>query len=1291
MSRHHGLSSDKEVVEARVHLIAQPSDEKELFDPSVHITSIAPSLDDRSGRPPSADDKQVLDTSKQLRETLWTPLFLRRPTTFAFVACALIILAVAEVLNARSNKDNGLVWAKPNLHYLWTFGPTAVLTILAALWNQVDYQVRRNAPFVKMSQAKLLAHESVLLDYLSPWDPQALVTGINRKDWQVSLSVLASLSLRLLIVLSTGLFALRYPSVRGSTALLQADRFDFARTARNPSDPGKLTSDGLSPAIFNVTYNDGTDSHYAAQSFRLAAGTIGTNATLTANVDVVSADLICEQADWTYTNRSFQYVGTLNDAPVDVDIWTDTYALSEYRMKLTTPASIPFDDWDMSKVPIVSSNAGPGWLTDHAFVNATCENKKSNSNQPCYLIALVLSDFYNETVPSNLGGGQGFKQTSTVTEQLTRDPNLPQATNSVLIGRQVFQTPDSGGQWFTGDNVYIRQMTAFLCQPKVTYARAEVSTAAGQSSTTGGINITRILEEIPTTSVGLSAWEYAEKVRTAALSDGLLTTSFRLTNFFALMDLVARRGSYQDYMDPAILSNTARDVFRRISAQYAKQELTEPAETTIEGQMIDVGPRLTVEALTLRLMDGFLIVFALCALGICLFFVFPGLPRDFSSIGSLALLLSRSPDLARICSGLGSVRLKHLGTWMHGYRFSTSFTRDTTSRIYQIKAELDPSVPEQDSPPLAQQELKWWRPAMFGRPLRVLTVLVPLILVACLEYGHRYSDRHTGYGIVPQGGYLKYAWTFAPAIVMVATASTFSVLDFSTRTFQPYHALSGARKASAKDLVETPFGYFAAFSLGRSLLRRQWALSATSLAICIAPFLTIVVSGLLQAENIGIGQGRAATIHQTFLPDNINNYDNNVDSSQGIVPMIVYENVSYPALTFNNLVFPNFTLETNASTPQTSRFEVNIPAAAMESECKVIEPKILSWTTRPPTQGLNSTEWTVDGRIDLSSYGSCSQVNRTSGQNTTTTTLPFNVQESLSSYVSKPAAESTFGSRVTANFANTTCNGQRVGYLYALMRLKASTIQDVVIINCKPRIDIVSANATGRSSDYQISDATILDDPSSPRRTFTTHYSQFNSAKLPCPGNPPFQTSLGCATQALLAYAGLNEAALFQPTNATALATAFTNLLNIIYAMRFTYWQRASTEQPPSRGVFFPATTRLQASILDQTEYRVVQSLISTRILQALLGTMSLCALIAWAGTRSKKVLTKNPQSIAAVASLLVDADMLRDIPPGAEFMDDKELKRNGVFEGGFYSIGWWGDDRGRRFGIDVGQAEKPT
>ncbi|KAF4553977.1 Hypothetical protein D9617_5g068520 [Elsinoe fawcettii] len=1270
-------STEKEVADARVRSWERSRrDDKEAVDSSIYFLSGPPSSTGRSERSPArSEDAPEPVQEKPAKHGLWVPFFLRRPVLFAFVAFALAILTAAEVLNARSTRDNGLAAAKPSLHYLWTFGPTAVLTILAAFWNQVDYQIRRNAPFVRMTRAKLPAQESVLLDYLSPWDPQALLSGMNKKDWQVTLSVLGSLTIRLLIVLSTGLFSLRYPSVAVPASVLTRDAFDLTRnTIANTTERGQITSNALVPPIFNLTYSEGTNARYATQSFGLLDSDLQANTTLEGDVNVFSGDLECERAEWDYSNRSQRYTNSFGGSMVDLDFWSDNYAINGLNFSSAGLAG-PEDDWDMSKKPLVDSETGVGWIASYGLASVTCVVSRTGSTQPCYLVAFGYSNLVDTSVP------EGNSIPAPTITNKAQNPTLPTATSS-LGRRQVMNTP--GGQSTTPFMVTIKNMTALLCRPKLSYARAQVSCQAGQSSTAGGVNVTRILEEVPLPA-SLDAWEFAEQVRIAAKSNLPILSSLTIssTEFFGLTDLIARRASYYEYLDPAILTSATRETFQRLVAQYAKQQLTTPQETKAQGRTFNTGPRLVVETLTLRLMDIFLVVFALCALFLCLFFGFPGLPRDFSSVGAVALLLSQSPDLARLCSGLGSARLKDMVAWMRGYRFYCSRDSQDPQRSYQIKAELDPSIPVPDYAQLPKRTLKWWRPAMFNTPWRIPTVLLPLILVAALEAGLRYSTNHTGYGLVPKDGYMKYAWTFGPAVVMVAIAATFGVLDFATRTFQVYHSLSAARGSAAQDLVETPFGYFAFVSLIRSISRRQWALSTTSLAICLSPLLTVVVSGLLQAESVGIQVLGDANIADTFVTKSTARFDWNQDESNAVLGMRLYANVSFPQYTYNNMVFPNFTLVANSSMPQPTRFNVTVPAAMISSNCAVLDPSTYSWGSS--SEGDNSTTQSILGRVKMPN--DCIVQNKTTRRNDTITMLDFQID-----YIPKSAGPA-YGIEVEVD-NSTTCGGEPYGYLYGLVRNRASTVQAVNMIRCKPSINIVTVNASVRALDSHISNAEVITDGAPAERFFTNDYSIFRSAQYPCRDKIALWAEpTNCAPDVLTQSPifNLTESDVFSLAESTRVSKAYTKLMDMTFAQRFSYYFRAPLQSSPSSAVFLPTTTKLKVSILDQAEYRVVQSRISTRILQSLLGVMALCAVIAWSCTRSNKVLTKNPQSIAAVASLLVDSSMVKDIPVGAESMSNDELKANGVFEGRTFSIGWWGQGNARRFGIDEGVAEKPV
>jgi hypothetical protein len=116
-----------------------------------------------------------------------------------------------------------------------------------------------------------------------------------------------------------------------------------------------------------------------------------------------------------------------------------------------------------------------------------------------------------------------------------------------------------------------------------------------------------------------------------------------------------------------------------------------------------------------------------------------------------------------------------------------------------------------------------------------------------------------------------------------------------------------------------------------------------------------------------------------------------------------------------------------------------------------------------------------------------------------------------------------------------------------------------------------------------------------------------------------------------------------------------------------------------------PAT--VTARLVDAGRQRLVQSEISTRILEGVIAVMLVCVLVVFATSgRADRLVPKCPCSIAALASLLAGSRMLDAIPDGAEWWSEKEAKEQRFFdwEDG-YGIGLWanGVDMPDRFGID--------
>jgi hypothetical protein len=137
-----------------------------------------------------------------------------------------------------------------------------------------------------------------------------------------------------------------------------------------------------------------------------------------------------------------------------------------------------------------------------------------------------------------------------------------------------------------------------------------------------------------------------------------------------------------------------------------------------------------------------------------------------------------------------------------------------------------------------------------------------------------------------------------------------------------------------------------------------------------------------------------------------------------------------------------------------------------------------------------------------------------------------------------------------------------------------------------------------------------------------------------------------------------------------------------------SYGHSTTPSNHPSNATITTDLPTYSATIISSNRTRLVQSAVSTRIVQVLLGIMAFCAIIAFFNQDTHHVLPKNPCSIAAVASLLAGSEMLNEskFPPGAEFRDDRFLQDH-VFDGWLFSMGWWERKTGQpRFRIDVGQ-----
>ena len=236
---------------------------------------------------------------------LWAPAFLRRSVLAVLCACFLSFAITLPVLYAISERNQGLCTVRSGNYYLWTYGPTAVLTLTAAFWSQVEFRSKQLTPWKIMHQGLAPASQTLLLDYISPWNVLAMFGALKQGHHMAALPIIATLFLSLMTVFSTGL--LSNQNVNKDIQLPVSVTQTFNGTGFNTT-PGYFTVGQSAFAVtwgiqnLNLSYPFGTTQHYAFPDFNItsdAEGLSGSISTLTAELDIFVWDVECEEANTT--------------------------------------------------------------------------------------------------------------------------------------------------------------------------------------------------------------------------------------------------------------------------------------------------------------------------------------------------------------------------------------------------------------------------------------------------------------------------------------------------------------------------------------------------------------------------------------------------------------------------------------------------------------------------------------------------------------------------------------------------------------------------------------------------------------------------------------------------------------------------------------------------------------------------------------------------------------------------------------------------------------------------------
>ncbi|KAF6822646.1 hypothetical protein CPLU01_11890 [Colletotrichum plurivorum] len=242
----------------------------------------SPAPNDPDERSPRTHLLQTTASERKPSQNIW----LTRAVLVAFaivsISCAAALLGLSRLVSSL----NGLPLSISSSNYSWTYGPTAVLVIILAIWRQVDYHCRSMQPWWELSSGPSPAFKSVLVDYISPFQPMACVRAFRNGHYAVFLSILGFLLLKLIILLSTTLFFVQ-PTLHSETVTVRyLDHFD------TESMWGRF---GYYESLYGAGYDATIRASWQGASIRLP--TLASNlSTISFPVDSFVPDISCEEA-----------------------------------------------------------------------------------------------------------------------------------------------------------------------------------------------------------------------------------------------------------------------------------------------------------------------------------------------------------------------------------------------------------------------------------------------------------------------------------------------------------------------------------------------------------------------------------------------------------------------------------------------------------------------------------------------------------------------------------------------------------------------------------------------------------------------------------------------------------------------------------------------------------------------------------------------------------------------------------------------------------------------------------
>ena len=614
-------------------------------------------------------------------------------------------------------------------------------------------------------------------------------------------------------------------------------------------------------------------------------------------------------------------------------------------------------------------------------------------------------------------------------------------------------------------------------------------------------------------------------------------------------------------------------------------------------------------------------------------------PRDPTTIGGTAVLFANSRQLLEKLKGSGTHRSPLLerrlpGSWSAAVKHHAGRNPEFRYQLREISDSTIQSTEEPTADAEGSTPTYWpWK----LRPVSLLAIsIVAAALVAALWAVYELRGRHDRFRPEPDQ---YFVYTSLITFIFLLLSSSVGRIDYATRWLTPYWKLATKECRFPEALGLDYTNEFGVVTLFKAFRRQDWVVFTSTCLALSAWLMPIFTAGLFAVSSMGRGEDVKLQKESYFATGSASGQ---LSPNPSLVNNIfISDHASYPAWTYQNLVFPSLSMQFQEPEWSESAMLVmaTVPAVTAELSCQI--------TALAQGSGRDLTCTTFDS--DFSGMDECKDQDYIGFAASSCSQLPSN---------------STF------NYIWGSCSS--TGTINALM--------------CSERIQQVQVQTTFVGKKLAVSTDQIPIPNTESEKSVKIYLSASGAYDL-LRGIQPATDTSGSLDDF---FTTLVQSQLGVPTEGLTTQVRTNSVLQAIKAQHSIV--RAQVLSSNAIRHSYSSSSQRPSPLAGSYEYfspRLAQSPPQTYALTALLG-LALLLSIVLALLLPRCVLPKNPGSVAARASLWADSTLWWHLPPGAEWLPDEKLahrlRRKTFRMGWFDGAGGRKETLGRNFTIGVVQ-----